>query len=92
MQKPLCALAGAAMLASAGLFAQPASAIGLPGTQSMQGAIADVDATDNWTAIPADWDSLRTRWEYSHALGAAFQVLAMSALIIAVLGRAHPQA
>jgi len=46
-------------------------------------------ATDNWTAIPADWDSLRTRWEYSHALGAAFQVLAMSALIIAVLGRAH---
>jgi hypothetical protein len=49
-------------------------------------------ATDNWTAIPADWDSLRARWEYSHALGAAFQVLAMSALIIAVLGRAHPQA
>ena len=48
-------------------------------------------ATDNWTAIPADWDSLRTRWEYSHALGAAFQVLAMSALIIAVLRRA-PQA
>ena len=48
-------------------------------------------ATDNWTAIPADWDSLRTRWEYSHALGAAFQVLAMSALIIAALGRAHPQ-
>ena len=44
-------------------------------------------ATDNWTAIPADWDSLRTRWEYSHALGAAFQVLAMSALIIAVLRR-----
>jgi len=48
-------------------------------------------ATDNWTAIPADWDSLRTRWEYSHALGAAFQLLAMSALIIAALGRAHPQ-
>ena len=48
-------------------------------------------ATDNWTAIPADWDSLRTRWEYSHALGAAFQVLAMSGLIIAALGRAHPQ-
>jgi hypothetical protein len=48
-------------------------------------------ATDNWTAIPADWDSLRTRWEYSHALGATFQVLAMSGLIIAALGRAHPQ-
>ena len=48
-------------------------------------------ATDNWTAIPADWESLRTRWEYSHALGAAFQLLAMSALIIAALNRAHPQ-
>lgn len=46
-------------------------------------------ATDNWTAIPADWESLRTRWEYSHVLGAAFQVLAMSALIVAVLARTH---
>jgi hypothetical protein len=46
-------------------------------------------ATDNWTTIPAEWESLRTRWEYSHALGAVFQFLAMSALIIAVLGRAH---
>lgn len=44
-------------------------------------------ATDNWTAIPANWESLRTRWEYSHALGAALQVLAMSALIIAALAR-----
>src|SRR5262245_19585021 len=49
-------------------------------------------ATDNWTAIPADWESLRTRWEYSHALGAVFQVLAMSALIVALLSRAHSQA
>jgi hypothetical protein len=48
-------------------------------------------ATDNWTAIPTEWESLRTRWEYSHALGALFQLLAMSALIIAVLGRAHSQ-
>jgi hypothetical protein len=47
-------------------------------------------ATDNWTAIPADWDSLHTRWEYSHALGAAFQLMAMSALIVAVLARTHP--
>jgi len=48
-------------------------------------------ATDNWTAVPADWESLRTRWEYSHAVGAAFQVLAMSALIVAVLARSHSQ-
>lgn len=47
-------------------------------------------ATDNWTTIPANWESLRRRWEYSHALGAAFQLLAMSALIIAVLARTRP--
>jgi hypothetical protein len=55
MQKGLCALAGAAILASAGLFAQPASAIGLPGAQSMQGAIADVDATDKVHCRPGVW-------------------------------------
>ena len=45
-------------------------------------------ATDNWTTIPPDWETLRSRWEYSHAAGAVFQVLAMSALIIAALSRA----
>lgn len=45
-------------------------------------------ATDNWTTIPPDWETLRLRWEYSHAAGAVFQVLAMSALIIAALSRA----
>jgi hypothetical protein len=55
MQKPLCVLAGAAILASAGLFAQPASAIGLPGSQSMQGAIADVDSTDKVHCRPGWW-------------------------------------
>jgi hypothetical protein len=44
-------------------------------------------ATDNWTTIPANWADLRAHWEYSHALGAAFQVLAMSALIIAAFAR-----
>src|SRR5215467_6945330 len=46
-------------------------------------------ATDNWTAIPAQWEDVRARWEYSHLAGAAFQVLAMSALIVAVLARAR---
>jgi hypothetical protein len=55
MQKPLCVLAGAAMLASAGLFAQPASAIGLPGAQSMQGAIADANVTDKVHCRPGVW-------------------------------------
>jgi hypothetical protein len=55
MQKPLRVLAGAAIVASAGLFAQPASAIGLPGTQSMQGAIADIAATDQVHCRPGVW-------------------------------------
>ena len=46
-------------------------------------------ATDNWTAIPENWETLRKQWEYSHALGAAFQLLAMSALIIAALAHAR---
>ena len=44
-------------------------------------------ATSNWTTIPANWQALRIRWEYSHAAGALFQLGAMSALIIAVLSR-----
>jgi hypothetical protein len=44
-------------------------------------------ATSNWTHIPANWQALRSRWEYSHAAGALFQVGAMAALIIAVLSR-----
>jgi hypothetical protein len=43
--------------------------------------------TDNWTSVPAQWEDVRARWEYSHLAGAAFQVMAMSALIVAVLAR-----
>ena len=55
MQKSLRVVAGAAILASAGLFAQPASAIGLPGSQSMQGAIADTDVTGKVHCRPGWW-------------------------------------
>ncbi len=44
-------------------------------------------ATNNWTTIPQNWESLRNSWEYSHAAGAAFQVLVMSALIVAAMVR-----
>jgi hypothetical protein len=44
-------------------------------------------ATNNWTAQPDNWATLRRQWEYSHLGGAAFQVLAMAGLIIAVLRR-----
>jgi hypothetical protein len=46
-------------------------------------------ATENWTAIPGNWETLRSQWEYSHLAGAGFQVLAMCALIIAALIRAR---
>ncbi|MEZ5775720.1 MAG: DUF1772 domain-containing protein [Hyphomicrobiaceae bacterium] len=44
-------------------------------------------ATQNWTVAPADWQSLRAQWEYSHLAGAAFQLLALAALVVAVLRR-----
>jgi hypothetical protein len=46
-------------------------------------------ATGNWTTVPENWEMLRRDWEYSHAAGAVFQLLAMSALIVAVLTRAR---
>jgi hypothetical protein len=43
--------------------------------------------TDNWTTIPADWQTLRMRWEYSHAAGAICQLGSMTALVLAALVR-----
>jgi len=44
-------------------------------------------ATENWTVMPTNWRALRAQWEYSHAAGAGFQLLAMCSLIVAVLRR-----
>ena len=44
-------------------------------------------ATSNWTNVPADWERLRFNWEYSHLAGAVFQVLCMTAIVIALLRR-----
>jgi hypothetical protein len=44
-------------------------------------------ATNNWTLVPADWDAWRRQWEFSHAVGALFQLGAMAALIVSVLAR-----
>lgn len=44
-------------------------------------------ATGSWTAPPNDWEKLRLQWEFSHAAGAAFQLLGLILLIIAVLSR-----
>lgn len=45
-------------------------------------------ATNNWTNQPDNWEVLRSQWEYSHAVGAVFQLLAFCALLVAVLRRA----
>jgi hypothetical protein len=44
-------------------------------------------ATANWTALPPDWQALRATWEYSHAVGAALDVTALSALVVGLLPR-----
>lgn len=42
-------------------------------------------ATQNWTTVPADWQRLRTEWEYSHAASAALNLLAVAALALSLL-------
>lgn len=42
-------------------------------------------ATANWTQRPADWETLRSQWEYSHATSAIFNLAALVALILSVL-------
>jgi hypothetical protein len=44
-------------------------------------------ATDQWTMMPANWGIPRAQWEYSHLAGAACQLIAMGALIVAALAR-----
>ncbi len=34
-------------------------------------------ATNNWTMVPPNWDSLRRQWEYSHAVNAMITFLAL---------------
>lgn len=42
-------------------------------------------ATQNWTVVPADWMSLRARWEYSHAANAALNFVAFCTLALSIL-------
>src|SRR5262245_21402541 len=46
-------------------------------------------ATANWTEIPLDWEHWRRQWEYSHAVGAVFQLGSFCALAVAALARAR---
>jgi len=41
--------------------------------------------TSNWTVLPENWQELRRRWEYSHAVGAGLYFLALSLLTLSLL-------
>ncbi|HEY5862163.1 MAG TPA: hypothetical protein VIX61_03675 [Casimicrobiaceae bacterium] len=43
--------------------------------------------SQDWTTQPANWEALRRQWEYSHAVGALFQLLSMIALASAAMAR-----
>jgi hypothetical protein len=42
-------------------------------------------ATRNWTVVPANWQELRTMWEYAHATNAVLTFLALCAVTWSVL-------
>jgi hypothetical protein len=42
-------------------------------------------ATSNWTVASANWASLRTQWEYSHAANAVMTFLALCAVTASLL-------
>lgn len=42
-------------------------------------------ATQNWTVAPADWEYLRTRWEYSHAANAVLALVSFCCIALAAV-------
>jgi hypothetical protein len=42
-------------------------------------------ATANWTFLPGNWEELRRRWEYSHAVGALLYYVALGLLTLSLL-------
>ncbi len=42
-------------------------------------------ATDYWTTIPAEWQSLRQQWEYGHAINAVITFVALCSATLAAL-------
>lgn len=46
-------------------------------------------ATANWTESPAEWETLRAQWEWSHAAAAGLNLLAFVALLLSLLSRLH---
>jgi hypothetical protein len=46
-------------------------------------------ATANWTTRPPDWETLRSQWEYSHAVGALLYLAALIALTLSLIVRGN---
>ena len=46
-------------------------------------------ATSNWTVVPANWQELRTQWEYAHATNAVLTFLALCAVTWSALLTRH---
>ena len=44
-------------------------------------------ATDNWTMLPDNWRELRKQWEYSHAVGAGLNFIAVTLLVVSAVRR-----
>lgn len=42
--------------------------------------------------LPDDWEQLRNRWEYSHALRAVLELGALAALVMSIMSRYRPRA
>lgn len=42
-------------------------------------------ATADWTVAPENWQELRTRWEYSHAVNAVLTFVSLLAVTVAVV-------
>jgi hypothetical protein len=38
--------------------------------------------TDNWSRVPEDWMGLRRRWEFSHAVSALLNVVALICVVL----------
>jgi hypothetical protein len=47
-------------------------------------------ATNNWTTVTADWESLRRNWEYGHAVNAVISFVALLATGRAIMGSISP--
>jgi hypothetical protein len=45
--------------------------------------------TQNWTILPDNWQQLRNRWEFSHAINAVLYFVALMMLTIPLVKRGN---